>query len=343
MKRRQRGADSKVRELVTDLSTLDEGHAPALSWLTPRLRELLDAEPGASYGLSVDGAHARLDFIHLDRGAPQMADEFARYLSGAPVRFAYYDPVSPEPAQRNRAMRLAEVEQLERKPVPASFRQLLVRCDLSARVDQLRLLVCDGPTLLAWVGGFRDGAFTAAEAQLLQAIAPALRRRLILERQLADGAAASLGLAAALEAVAAPAFLLNPRGLLAHANAAGRAELDRDRSAVLAAVSARAPSEGGPYAVTRFVVPGQGEFRLAVRKAAPADLQPRVQAAAQRWKLTGRQAEVLGLLARGLSNRSIAANLHCAERTAELHVSAILFKAEAQNRAQLVARLWLDP
>lgn len=331
-----------VRELISDLTTLDARPEPTLSWFVPRLRELLDADVGASYGVSVDGEHARLDFLHLDQAAPQTGPEFARYLSAVPMRFALYDPVSPEPAQRNRALRVAEVEQLERKPIPESFRQLLARCALPPDVDQLRLLVCDGPALLAWVGGFRDGEFTHRERDLLQSLSSALQQRLALEQTLADGAVAALGLAAALEALSTPAFLLTPGGAISHSNSAGRAELSRDRRALSQALSASLSSAAGPYAITRFLVPGQGEHRLAVRRAPPADLASRVSAAATRWHLTPRQTDVLGLLARGLSNRTIAAHLHCADRTVELHVSAILLKAQADSRAHLVARLWLE-
>ncbi len=54
--------------------------------------------------------------------------------------------------------------------------------------------------------------------------------------------------------------------------------------------------------------------------------------------LTGREREVLELLARGARNRDIAAQLVISERTAEWHVANVLSKLELDSRAQLA--LW---
>jgi DNA-binding NarL/FixJ family response regulator len=51
---------------------------------------------------------------------------------------------------------------------------------------------------------------------------------------------------------------------------------------------------------------------------------------------------VLRLVAGGLCNKSVAEQLGCAESTIELHVSAILAKAQCEHRAELVARLWSE-
>ncbi|MFL5263394.1 MAG: response regulator transcription factor [Anaeromyxobacteraceae bacterium] len=68
----------------------------------------------------------------------------------------------------------------------------------------------------------------------------------------------------------------------------------------------------------------------------------RLGAASRRWELTPKQSEVLGLLVHGLTNRSIATTLGCAESTVELHVSALLRKTHCSGRAALVARYWTD-
>ena len=52
------------------------------------------------------------------------------------------------------------------------------------------------------------------------------------------------------------------------------------------------------------------------------------------WGLTAREVEVLGLLGRGLSNRSIAAELVISEHTAANHVRSILAKTQSANRTQ---------
>ena len=54
-------------------------------------------------------------------------------------------------------------------------------------------------------------------------------------------------------------------------------------------------------------------------------------------RLTEREREVLRLVADGRSNKEIGAKLRISERTAKFHVTAILTKLGAGNRAQAVA------
>jgi NarL family two-component system response regulator LiaR len=50
--------------------------------------------------------------------------------------------------------------------------------------------------------------------------------------------------------------------------------------------------------------------------------------------LTEREAEVLGLVAQGLTNQEIADRLYVSERTVRTHVSNILSKLHLANRTQ---------
>ena len=53
--------------------------------------------------------------------------------------------------------------------------------------------------------------------------------------------------------------------------------------------------------------------------------------------LTRREREIARLIARGLTNRQIAAALHISERTAENHVQHILTKLGLHTRTQIAA------
>ena len=54
--------------------------------------------------------------------------------------------------------------------------------------------------------------------------------------------------------------------------------------------------------------------------------------------LTGRELEVLQLLAEGLSNKAIALQLGISDHTVKFHVNAIMGKLDAQNRTEAVVR-----
>jgi two-component system, NarL family, response regulator LiaR len=103
--------------------------------------------------------------------------------------------------------------------------------------------------------------------------------------------------------------------------------------------------------VQRALAAGAGGYLL---KGAPLDeieraievvagggsyIDPRLaaQLVAGRSRLTNREREVLRLIVAGESNKRIAAKLRIAERTAKFHVTSILTKLGAENRAQAVA------
>ena len=83
------------------------------------------------------------------------------------------------------------------------------------------------------------------------------------------------------------------------------------------------------------------EIERAITAVAGGDsyIDPRVASrlVAPRRRLSAREREVLRLVAGGKSNKEIAAKLRISERTAKFHVTAILNKLGAENRAQAAA------
>lgn len=80
-----------------------------------------------------------------------------------------------------------------------------------------------------------------------------------------------------------------------------------------------------------------GQFTRAVRLQDAANLLRDERPSATDSTLSDREWEVAMLVARGLSNRQIAAQLIVSERTVDTHVSHILRKLSLVSRAQIAA------
>lgn len=345
---------------------LVDGGAPILeSWLA-ELQDSLQLEKATAYGVRLEGEGFAMEGAHslgFPQGHGAAMAELAKLLHSTRRRWGYFNPARPEPAQRNRAltMRLSreDCQQLLDQPRVLRARYGLdgeAKEALAASMErsletfqrmgiagshQLRTLVCDGDSLLAWIGGFRSRPFTVGEIRLLTAVTPALLRRLSLERLIGGARVTHLALAAALEEIGRPAFVVNAAGAVAATNALGRAALDRSFTGVrrILAEAVRNGERDARFRVTALGGAGLPSHALLIEQGAP-DTAAVTLTAARRWGLTRREQEILVQIAAGRANKAISSELGCSEKTVELHVTNLLRKAEVDSRAALIARLW---
>ena len=146
-------------------------------------------------------------------------------------------------------------------------------------------------------------------------------------------------LAAALDAIAVPAFVFEVPEAVLLANAPGRQLQAADPAGLRRAF--RGLVEGDDvddFEVTVVAGPRARRWYLATRRAraAPAvgGLGPAVL-----WKLTPRELEVAQLVATGLANKEIAVALDCSVKAVEMHVTSVLRKSGAKRRLALIALL----
>src|SRR6266567_3541845 len=83
-----------------------------------------------------------------------------------------------------------------------------------------------------------------------------------------------------------------------------------------------------------------GLVRQGVRPDPPAEPRPDPDAHRNRFGLSGREVEIMGLIAQGRSNGEIAGALFLAEKTVKNHVNRIYAKVGVASRAAAIAR-WL--
>jgi DNA-binding NarL/FixJ family response regulator len=330
---------AQAEEIATLVRELPLG-ASATEHLGAPLRRLFRANRAGAVGFGLRDERLTLDFIHGDV-PPGFFTDMAAFVRSAPSGSTGFDPLRPAAHDRNHARFASRAFYRDRRHLPA-FEQHLGRYPWLTREDFLRVLVCDGPVLLAWVGVMREEPYREGDPGVLQRIIPALRDRLVLERRLERAPVAIAGLAAAMEEIGAPAFVLSPAGVV-QANTAGRLLLERAPRETRAALRAEVNGQGGgAWSVSRLAAPGLAAHHLLVRRAPPPDLALRLESFTARHGFTARQREVLALVVAGAANKTIAATLRVAVGTVELHVTAILARAGCESRAALVARFWSD-
>lgn len=105
----------------------------------------------------------------------------------------------------------------------------------------------------------------------------------------------------------------------------------KDSGPALLVAAVRAAAEGDSLISPQLTVP-----LLQRRRGRPLD-RPRAPGLAQ---LTAREAEVTRLVARGLTNSEIAAELYVSLGTVKSHLSSISTRLSAGNRVEIAARAW---
>ena len=122
-----------------------------------------------------------------------------------------------------------------------------------------------------------------------------------------------------------------------------RAESPAARVIVLSAFDAdddvlRAIQAGAAGYLLKMALPTELADAIAAGHRGQTALPPRVAAKLAthvgRPRLTGRQEEVLQLIARGMTNQEIGDRLHIVEGTVKAHVKSILEKLGARDRTQ---------
>ena len=332
------------REAIRSLHSIVRAHPldkPVLSDVLAPLSEALRLEYAATHRLAPTIEGGGWDAVHLATH-PRSFEHTVRtkylpFVKRSMVGTGTYSPLRPQRDQRNRVVMLGQI-----KITNSIAEQLLGDVFPSLGVggmDQIRVLLCDGPRLQAWIGGFRPDAFGERERRVLRGLVPTLVERLRLEEALDTTDMMRHGLEVALGLVGAPAFLVDHRARVVVASDPGARLLESDargtRERLLAALARR--SQDTVLPVTR---PGASSWHLVVLRAPGAAMDERLARATRMWNLTPRQGEVLALVAHGDANKTIADKLDCAPGTVELHVSAILAKANAESRAALVAMFW---
>lgn len=285
------------------------------------------------HGWRLDGFGAR--GVDSDRRGRAFRSTIEK-LSGDEPFLANYDPYAVAESQRNVALSLRD---LRRLGMFDRMRQRAAQQALNGTFDQLRVLLCDGPRALGWIGVLREEPFAKGDAALLQQLAEPLRRRFRLEHQLRRDTVAGSALEHVLEALATPVFVLGPALRIEHVNAAGRQRLARARAELfedLRRSVAAAPD--APFEVSPLLEVASG-YCIAIGRRELARGALALARARDAWSLTPKQLRVLELVAAGRSNKEVASAMGNAEVTVELHMTRLFRASGTHSRTELLSKL----
>jgi len=337
--RLSRATGRDVSDVQSALRSIVDGGPSALSWLPGALQDVTGARWSicCSYAPRGDGMRLEQGFI---AGASESMVPFTdQWLADKSVGWTAFNPMAPEPAQRNAVLTLEElarvsgIEDVRQTPV---MRECYARFGL-ARDHQLRLLVCEGPSLLAYISVAESAPFSPTQRRALSALTSPLARRLSIERLLGTAETAHAALEAAMDQIPAAAFLLGAHGLV-DCNQLGSSWLATDRTAKVQELLDAVQRGSHPSFRIIPVTTSTGTRRHLLVARVGRALRHACRVASAQWGLSARQAQVLELLSEGLTNQAIAAALKVSPKTVEFHLRAMFEKAQAETRSELVVR-----
>jgi DNA-binding CsgD family transcriptional regulator len=332
--------DAKLRDLEAELGVIRTSEPGTLETLAARLADVLRVPHAVTYSYDEREGHVRIA-EGSEAGLPGVVSALDDFLAvQPPVGWTGYNPLRPDPFDRNK---LRDREELARRlgGNPRVVREIFPRFGVAAH-RHVRVVVCDGPSMLGYVGLFQPDSFEPRQLEGLRRLVPRLRRRLVLDRMWSAAPRTRSALLAALEAIAAPAWVVGASGAVEHANAAGQGALDDDRTRTTERLSAARQGAAVPgFEVTPLRGRGEAEAFLIVERAVTQVGGPeaRIRQRIAKLGLTPRLAQAYELLARGVSNRTIAAELSISEATVVQYVTTLLDRSGVESRAALIAQL----
>jgi len=365
---RQRVPDihRRLEELTAFLEVIHQEEPEALPRVIRELNQLLGARKALAFGVRVEDGRTSLAFAHAAGDFPggDLALQFNALLAAGTARLLF-NPAKPEANQRNVPLALPPLAQIFSNGVlvrrarrgrrihlwPAgghdshALRTQTEQLLRAAGVEDdfvLRALICDGSTLLAWVGIFQPTEPTEEQREVFSAVIPALQKRLKMESLVGNPAFNAAALDLVLDKLSSPAFLITADGTIVRANLAARDVEPGSWQTVERFLqdSLASPGPQSPYDLTRLRWAGVPDHFLAVQRPGLREHANRLDKAVRRWSLRKQGAKVLSRLVQGDPNKAIAAKLGCAESTIELHVTQILRQAGVDSRGALIAKFW---
>ena len=340
-----RSEQLETKRIATTLRNIESPDQYGLPMVIEALRRLLRSPIMLGYRLR--HGDKRIEFERFTGSSEAGAKHVQKVenlldkpMATGRIDFAAYNPLAPQPEQRNQPLTLSMVRKWRGdKPIPTSecFPEIIG----SHEFDHVRVVVCEGASMLGWVGAIRVEQYSPRELAILQVLTPHLQSRMKIERDM-EGVTNSNILQAVLDSFAGAAFVLGPTGAVLHANERGIQLWTQDAAQLLSSLrdAVNWPESQNRFQLSPLRMPGMKTHFVAVQRLPGIGAEQKVEVACRLWSLTRRQRQVLELISIGRSNKAIAAELNIAEVTVETHVTALFARAQVGSRAELIARVW---